>query len=53
MLEVLLDMQLTLIKVFGWSLADIDRTDAVSLFDLAEVRHLKKFLPMKWSGDGR
>ena len=38
MLEVLLDMQLTLIKVFGWSLADIDRTDAVSLFDL--MRHI-------------
>jgi hypothetical protein len=38
MLEVLLDMQLTLIQVFGWSLADIDRTDAVSLFDL--MRHI-------------
>ena len=38
MLEVLLDMQLTLIKVFGWSLADIDQTDAVSLFDL--MRHI-------------
>ncbi len=40
MLEVLLDMQMTLIKAFGWSLADIDRTDAVSLFDL--MRHFGK-----------
>lgn len=38
MLEVLLDMQQTLIQLFGWSLADIDRTDAVSLFDL--MRHM-------------
>jgi hypothetical protein len=40
MLEVLLDMQITLIKVFGWSLADIDRTDSSSLFDL--IRHIGK-----------
>ena len=28
-----MEIQLTLVKSFGWSLADIDRTDAVSLFD--------------------
>ena len=26
-------IQLMLIQTFGWSLAEIDRTDAVSLFD--------------------
>lgn len=28
-----MDIQLTLVKSFGWSLADIDRTDVGSLFD--------------------
>lgn len=33
-----MDLQLSLVKTFGWSLADIDRTDAESLFDF--VRHI-------------
>lgn len=33
-----MEIQLTLVKSFGWSLSDIDRTDAVSLFDF--IRHV-------------
>lgn len=33
-----MNIQLMLVKSFNWSLADIDRTDAVSLFDF--VRHV-------------
>lgn len=33
-----MDIQLMLVKNFSWSLADIDRTDVVSLFDF--VRHV-------------
>lgn len=33
-----MDIQLMLVKSFGWSLADIDRTDSRSLFDF--VRHV-------------
>lgn len=33
-----MDLQLSLIKTFGWSLAELDRTEAVSLFDF--VRHI-------------
>ena len=41
-----MEIQLTLVKSFGWSLSDIDRTDAVSLFDF--VRHVAGR-----SGEGR
>lgn len=33
-----MDLQLSLVKTFGWSLAEIDRTDTGSLFDF--VRHI-------------
>lgn len=34
MLEVLLDLEIYLIRAFGWSLVDIDATDCTSLFDM-------------------
>lgn len=33
-IEHLLDLELELIKTFGWSLSEIDRTDTQSLLDL-------------------
>ena len=33
MLEVILDLEIMLIKTFHWSLYELDGTDAVSVFD--------------------
>lgn len=33
LLDVILDLEIGLVQAFGWSLAEIDRTDAVSLLE--------------------